>query len=162
MNPQIDQKQQKQLDCWHNYKNFPLFFFLKAFNCVLGLTKPLSDTLQSQQLNLATAIDIVDSTCMTLNDTRSEKYFEENLWRECLTLAQDLNIDVAPPCAGKRRSRPLQRLQDSVIMTSVGARDSESKQTDTPLQFYRQRYFEILDRVIQELKLRFNDNRSLN
>ena len=142
-------------------QEFSFIFFLKAFNCVLGLTKPLSDTLQSQQLNLATAIDLVDSTCMTLNDRRSEKYFEENLWRECLTLAQDLNIDVAPPCAGKRRSRPPQRLQDSVIMTSVGARDSESEQTDTPLQFYRQRYFEILDRVIQELKRRFNDNRSL-
>ena len=38
------------------------FLFLQVFNCVLGLTKPLSDTPQAKQLNLATAIDLVDST----------------------------------------------------------------------------------------------------
>ena len=77
MNSHIDQK---QLDCWHNYKNFPLFFFKHL--TVLGLTKPLSDTLQSQKLNLATAIDLVGSICMTLND----RCLRENLWRERLTL----------------------------------------------------------------------------
>ena len=69
-----------------------------------------------------------------------------------------MNIDVAMPCARRRQSRLPSRLQDSVVMAPVGARDSES---DSPLRFYRQRYFEILDRVLRELKLRFDDNRNV-
>ena len=139
-------------------QEFSFVFFLQVFDCVLGLTKPLSDTLQTKQLNLATAIDLVDATCKTLSDKRCEKFFEDNIWKCCLTLARNMNIDVAMPCARKRQSRLSSRLQDSIIMTPVGARDSES---DTPLRFYQQRYFETLDRVLQELKVRFDDNRSV-
>ena len=139
-------------------QEFSFVFFLQVFDCVLGLMKPLSDTLQTKQLNLATAIDLVDATYKTLSDKRCEKFFEDNIWKCCLTLAQNMNIDVTMPCARKRQSRLSSRLQDSIIMAPVGARDSES---DTPLRFYRQRYFETLDRVLQELKVRFDDNRSV-
>ena len=53
-------------------QEFGFLLFLQVFNCILGLTKPLSDTLQAKQLNLATAIDLVDSTCKTLKELRSE------------------------------------------------------------------------------------------
>ena len=129
------------------------------FNCVLGLTKPLSDTLQAKQLNLATAIDLVDSTCKTLNERRSEKYFEDEVWKRSESLAQNMNIDVTTPCARKRLSRPPKALQEGVIMAPTGARVAEEK--DSPIQFYKQRYYEVLDRVIHELEVRFTDNRNV-
>lgn len=140
-------------------QEFSFLLFLQVFYCVLGVTKPLSDTLQTKQLNLATAIDLVDSTCKTLSDRRSEKYFEGNIWKESLIVAQNMNIDISSPCARKRQSRLPKALQDGVIMAPIGAQ--ETGQIITPLQFYRQRYFEVLDRVINELKVRFTDNRSL-
>ena len=88
------------------------------FNCVLVLTKPLSDTLQAKQLNLATAIDLVDSTCMTLKERRSEKYFEDYLWKQSMTFAQNMDIDVTTPCARKRLSKPPKALQKGVIISS--------------------------------------------
>lgn len=110
------------------------------FKYVLGLTKPLSDTLQAKQLNLATAIDLVDSTCKTLKVRRNEKFFQYNLWKQSSTLAQNMNIDGTIPCAIKRLSRPPQALQEGVIITSIGARATE--QNDSAQRFYRQRYYE--------------------
>ena len=130
-------------------QEFAFLFFLQVFNSVLGLTKPLSDTLQTKQLNLATAIDLVGSTCLTLKERRSDKYFEDDLWKQSVTLAQSMNIDVTTPCARKRRSKPPKALQKGVIMSSIGAR---AEQDDSPLQFYKQRYYEILDKVIHELE----------
>ena len=140
-------------------QEFGFLLFLQVFNCVLGLTKPLSDTLQAKQLNLATAIDLVDSTCKTLKERRSEKYFEDEVWKRSVTLAQNMNIDVTTSCARKRLSRPPKALQEGVILAPIGARAAE--ENDSPVQFYRQRYYEVLDRVIHELELRFTDNRNV-
>lgn len=96
--------QQKLLACPYSCKSFLLYFFLQVFHCVLGLTKPLSDTLQTKQLNLATVIDLVEATCKTLSDECCEKFFEDNIWKCSLTLARNMNIDVAMPCARKRHS----------------------------------------------------------
>ena len=98
---------------------------MQVFNCVLGLTKPLSDTLQAKQLNLATAIDLVDSTCKALKERRSEKYFEDEVWKLSESLAENMNIYVTTPCARKRLSRPPKALQERVIMTPIGARVAE-------------------------------------
>ena len=65
-----------------------------------------------------------------------------------MTLAQSMNIDVTTPCARKKLSRPPKTLQEGVIMSSIGAR---AEQGGTP-QFYKQRYYEILDKVIHELE----------
>ena len=140
-------------------QEFSFLFFLQVFNCVLGLTKPLSDTLQAKQLNLVTAIDLVDSTCKALKERRSEKYFEDEVWKRSGSLAENMNIDVTTPCARKRLSRPPKALQEGVIMAPIGARVAE--ENDFPMQFYRQRYYEVLDRVVHELELRFTDNRNV-
>ena len=140
-------------------QEFSFLFFLQVFNCVLGLTKPLSDTLQAKQLNLATAIDLLDSTCKALKERRSEKYFEDEVWKRSGSLAENMNIDVTTPCARKRLSRPPKALQEGVIMAPIGARVAE--ENDFPMQFYRQRYYEVLDRVVHELELRFTDNRNV-
>ena len=44
-------------------------------------------------------------------------------------------------------------------MTPIGARVAEEKHF--PMQFYSQRYYEVLDRVFHELELRFTDNRNV-
>ena len=78
--------------------------------------------------------------------------FEDSIWKCCRMLARNMSIDVAMPCARKWQSRLPSKLESSVIM---GA------ENDSPLRFYRQRYFEILDRVLRVLKLRFDDHRDV-
>lgn len=108
-------------------QEFSFLFFLQVFNCILGLTKPLSDTLQAKQLNLATAIDLVDSTCKALKERCSEKYFEDEVWKRSGSLAENMNIDVTTPCARKRLSRPPKALQEGVIMAPIGSQVAEEK-----------------------------------
>ena len=65
-----------------------------------------------------------------------------------MTLAQSMNIDVTT-CARKRLSKSPKTLQEGVIMSSIGAR---AEQGGSPIQFYKERYYEILDKVIHELE----------
>ena len=84
------------------------------------------------------------------------KYFEDEVWTLSESLAENMIIDVTTPCARKRLSRPPKALQEG---TPIGARVAE--ENDFPMQFYRQRYYEVLDRVVHELELRFTDNRNV-
>ena len=62
------------------------------------------------------------------------------------------NSDITTPCARKRLSKHPKALQKGVIMSSIGAR---AEQDDASLQFYKQRYYEIQDKVIHELEQRW-------
>lgn len=56
-------------------QNFQFILLLWVFNDILGVTNSHSDTLQSKDIDLATAIDLVDSVDKTLTECHSKKYF---------------------------------------------------------------------------------------
>lgn len=56
---------------------FPFFYSCGWFD---GITKLLSDTLQSKELDLARAVDLGDSVQKTLTEHRSQNYFDHKIW----------------------------------------------------------------------------------
>ena len=60
-------------------RTFSFVLLLWVFEDILGITKLLSDTLQSKNLDLAKAIDLVDSVSKTLTERRSLEYFNQ-IW----------------------------------------------------------------------------------
>ena len=53
--------------------NFSFLILLTTFDRILGLTKPLSDTLQVKHLNLSSALDLVDSVIQVLKEINNNE-----------------------------------------------------------------------------------------
>ena len=64
------------------------------FNDILGITKPLSDMLQSSHIDLALVIDLVDSVKKTLTEHHCRDYFQK-IWCCVLKHAKDNNVDIS-------------------------------------------------------------------
>ena len=58
-------------------QSFSFLPLLWVFDDILGITKLLSDNLQNNELDLATAIDLVDSVQKTLTERRNQSYFDQ-------------------------------------------------------------------------------------
>ena len=96
-------------------QNFSFILLLWVFNDILGITKLLSDTLQSKELDLARAIDLVDSVEKTLTERRSQEYFRQKVWLCALKDADDNNVEVSN-AQEKRRSAVPTRLEEALIL----------------------------------------------
>ncbi|MEQ2289839.1 hypothetical protein AMECASPLE_037366 [Ameca splendens] len=84
---------------------------LETFTSVLGEIKYLSDVLQSPQLDLGTAVTLVD----TLESYREGSLFND-IWDNTVTLTEQCNISAAPP---GRQVRPSCLLEGHYLFTPV-------------------------------------------
>ena len=75
-------------------QSFSFILLLWIFNDILGITKLLSDTLQSKELDLARAIDLVESVQKTLTERRCQEYFHNKIWLNAVKDAGESNVDV--------------------------------------------------------------------
>ena len=109
----------------------------------------LSDQLQSVQNDLASAIDLVNATKQTLQEYRSDAMWVK-IWGYANRIAEVHDIDVEYPSGTSRRRRPPKRFEETVILESVGARESLSSGE----QYKRELYFPVLDAILAELSRR--------
>ncbi|XP_069482613.1 zinc finger MYM-type protein 1-like [Ambystoma mexicanum] len=121
---------------------------LLTFTNVFGEIKHLSDILQSPQLNLGAAVNLVDSLVDTLNSYREGSVFNE-IWNNTMTLAEQCNIAVAPP---GRQVTPSSRLEGYYISMPIFQRHANThKET-----FRAGTFIPIVDVLLSELKRRFS------
>ena len=76
-----------------NRYSFPVI--LCIFEEILGLTKPLSDHLQSQNLDLSHAMDLVESVQKTLTKNRSDGHFSSHIWKRVTDQTDERGINVS-------------------------------------------------------------------
>lgn len=138
-------------------QKFSFLVLLSTFDSVLGLTKPLSDTLQIKHLNLSTALELVDSITQVMKKRRSDDYFKENIWKYAQKMAEDASIDIAAPHSGRKTKTPA-RFQDGYLLESTGGREQTSLSI---YESYRVIYYKAIDKVLMELHHRFGEPRPM-
>ena len=125
---------------------FSFLISLVTFDRVLSCTKSLSDLLQSTQLDLAGAADLVNATKETLQDYRSDTMWNK-VYDYAKRIAELHSIDVAAPTSA-RKKRPPKHFEDSVFHESTGSRQVLSSSEE----YKRDLYFLVLDAFLAELR----------
>ena len=130
---------------------FKFLLLLIVFWRILSCTKSLSDQLQSVNIDMAKAADLVTATIATLQEFRSD-----SAWNHLFKYVEDVaalpEICVTPQRLQRSRQLP-RRLESGFVLESVGSREILT----TSEQFRISLYFPILDAMISELQHRFAD-----
>ena len=117
---------------------------------VFSVSSKLSNVLQSESLDIASACTYVESTIDTLRGFRTERE-----WNLLLSKAKELATQNTIPVVAetsRRVSRTPSSLQNSVITaSSIGTGSSE-----TDSEYCTQLYYAILDALDSELHRRFS------
>ena len=132
-------------------KCFKFVLSLVVFDRLLSCSKGLSDVLQSTQLDLAKAADLVSALIETFEDFRSDKSWKK-VFEYAVSVSQHRTIEVEVP--KKRQSRQPRRLDDTIVDTSLGHR--EAPLINCSEHFKVTLYFAVLDAFLSELKKRFD------
>ena len=140
---------------YHQIHSFSFIVSLVTFDKILSCTKHLSDQLQGKTVDLSIATDLILATKSLLSDLRSQSTWD-NIYRYASQIADLHCIEIQPFSIPRSRKRPA-RLDDSIVMESVGFREIPST-TDTYKTSF---YYPILDKFLQELESRFENNNLL-
>ena len=138
-------------------QGFSFLLLLWVFDDILGVTKLLSDTLQSKELDLASAIDLVDSVKKTLTERRSQKHFDQKIWLNAVKDATDNNV-IMHCTREQRRSAVPSRLEEAVILAPLGKRSHNEVSVQATSRVL---FFSIIDRILSELHRRFDESRGI-
>ena len=127
--------------------SFRFVLCLVVFDKILSCTKSLSDTLQSTQLDLARAADLVSATIDTLEEFRSDQEWQK-VFEYCDSVSNTVTVckahSIAPDTNSRSRRVP-KRLEDGILLEGVGVRDASS---DHKISLF----YPILDAFLSELR----------
>ena len=133
-------------------KSFKFLTCLIIFDKILSITKSLSDVLQSAGLDLAKAADLVSGTIETLEDLRTDNYWDR-LFAYIESVAKLHSIDIIGHRPSRKRKHPSRLCNtDVVILESTGS----SEALTTSQQFKVGLHYPILDAFLMELNHRFS------
>ena len=93
-------------------KSLSFLAILCIFEEILGLTKPLSDHLQSKELDLSCAIDLVESVKKTFAEYRSDSHFSSHIWNRVTELAHTRDIEMCMHMKGEDQEYQLDWLME--------------------------------------------------
>ena len=113
---------------YHQIHSFSFIVSLVTFDKILSCTKHLSDQLQGKTVDLSIATDLILATKSLLSDLRSQSTWD-NIYHYASQIADLHCIKNQPFSIPRSRKRPA-RLDDSIVMESVGFREIPST-TDT-------------------------------
>ena len=132
-------------------QTFKFLITLILFWRILSLTKSLSDQLQSTDINIASAADLVGATIEVLQKFRSNEEWNK-LYKYASDVASLNNISITSMRTKRQRKTP-RKLDDVIILESTGARELLTGSEEYKVSLY----FPVLDAMIVELQHRFTD-----
>ena len=108
---------------------------LVTFHWLLFLTKQLSVQLQSSQTDMTKAAELVEGTMKTLQQFRSDEELGK-LYKYANDVASSLNIEVSSLNRRPQRSKRMpKRLEDGIVLQSVGSRQPEENHVEYKISF---------------------------
>ena len=133
-------------------KCFKFVVSLVVFDRILSCSRCLSDALQSTQLDLAKATDLVLATKQTFEEFRTDQSWNK-VYDYAVRIADHHSINVTVPSRQQRQTRLPKRLEDTVVLTFTGHRDVPVNCSD---HYKTTLYFAVLDTFVSELNRRFD------
>lgn len=152
---------------WHHIQSLQFIVCTIVFEKVLLLTNGLSEVLQAKQLDLAAAVDLVDTTRDTLQNWRNNSASWTKLWTDIASMVKDNGLSIELSRKPRRRLKQSTRMNESVVMETVGVRRDEmegleSEDIDLDTHYRISIYNATLDQIIGEMDRRFSvESRSL-
>ncbi|XP_050065746.1 uncharacterized protein LOC114128308 [Aphis gossypii] len=115
---------------------------------IFDYVEPVSRALQAHNIDILTAIDFLKKSEKNISNLRCDSIFQ-NLYDTVKTTAQDLNFEIELNLPTKRQRRV--------------PRQSDETNSDDPINnpvvsYKVNTYFIVIDKVLTELKKRFQDN----
>ena len=134
-------------------KDFKFLISLIIFDRILTCTKSLSDSLQSMQIDLGKAADLVMATEGTLQEFRTDSEWEK-IFTYTKKVAELNSVEINATVQSRRQRQAPHRFEDGIVYQSTGTRDILSSS-----QHYKVNvYFPVLDSVLMERRNRFSHN----
>ena len=116
---------------------------LVIFDYLFGLTKGLSDALQSPDVDLAAAVCLIYSVENTLSESRSDTPWSK-LWNEATKLAMEYEITIPRERTSRQCGVPRQ-LDEYILIHGVGHRDDLTSKEDYCY------HFAVIDNILVEM-----------
>ena len=144
-------------------RTFGFIFILDLLVKGLPITKRQSDQLQDDSLDLAAAVELVDSVLSSIRSSRSDKEWERT-WKASVDLAERLGIAVVDVRRKGKKRNSQRLLTDMVVLDTTGRRDVagddsiEENEEATTKHYYRAHvYNPVIDSWVGELQRRFSE-----
>lgn len=137
------------------------FMFLAVtMKRILGILKPADAALQKRETDINESIKVIDASVSILKSLRSESGFEEI--KETLKTLNDVAAEHKPEQGAvgsrpKRKRTVNQRLDNYFVTEDLSMTLGEDEQT-SQLDRHKRLFFEVIDKVLCEMKIRFTDN----
>ena len=128
---------------------FDTFFLIEVLRMVFTVVEGGSTDLQGQQLSFRKSENVIKCIKESVSNARSEDRFS-NIWRASQSVLT-VNDMIEEPQLPRQKRIP-RRLDDSAAGTSL--------MVSTPEEFYRIKYFTILDTVLMRLNERFEPDQT--
>ena len=133
----------------HKFKNFKFLLCLIVSDKIFSHTRCLSEQLQSINMDLAKAAELVVATMDSLQDLGSDDKWD-HLYEYVESVANLYGIEKSQQ--PQRNRRIPGRFQDVMVLESTGARDVLSSSQD----FKTSLFYPMLATFLSELRRRFN------
>ena len=133
---------------YHHVHSFSFISCLIILHKIMGITKSLSDQLQSKKIDLAAASDLIISTIDTLKKFRSDEAWDHT-FNYITDVAKLHDIEIEEK---RRRKRPQKQVTDFISDSTQGYRDPLNSSQYLKVTVY----FPVLDHIISEMNRRFS------
>ena len=122
---------------------------------VLGAIKPADASLQKRETDINESIKVIDAAVVVLKSLRSDGAYREMM--EAMKNLSGTSEDVTESFHAKRRRQTRRNLDDYIINENLEQTLPRSSGINADDE-RKAIFFEILDRILQEFKLRFTTN----
>lgn len=136
-----------------NNINFTFVFNLSLFCEVLEILKKVSDYLQGQDTDIIKSMELISSTKQMMTDFRNDTNFEK-MYLQSIKCADDNGIEVDQFPKKRIRKFP-QKFKNLILLDNA---NFENKSVVDKSDYKIKIYFNVFDRIINEMDRRFTDN----
>jgi len=134
-------------------------FLLHALEPILATTNILSEQLQAQNLDLSSAVNLIQGTRTELISYRCEDYFDK-LVNKAKSVSEDCGTDWSTETKRRKTAIPM-KFNTDVVYSTVGQHQRDSASctgSENRKSKLKRIYFHILDQILAEFDRRFTNN----